>query len=425
MPDHKGIMPLTTRLKRYTQVSTTLTGLAARIVGEKYFGVEIARSQHAHELRSILGNLKGPLMKVAQFLATVPGALPSEYAEEFLTLQAQAPAMGRAFVRRRMQQELGFNWRKYFKEFNEIAVSAASLGQVHYAITTEGAHVACKLQYPNMRATIEADLNQLGLALSLYERTNTALKTAEIRKEIEEHLYAELDYNQEAHNLTLFGQIFQDDPDIHVPQVFPELSTQRLLTMDWVSGVSLLEKVHAPQEARNRMGATLFRAWYKPLYQHGILHADPHPGNYRITEDGKLHLLDFGCVRHFSKSFVQGILLLYDALKNDNTQKLQEAYEAWGFQDMSPQAMEAMTHWARLLYDPILDNRVRLIQEDLTGSHSWDTAVKVHNMLKNIGGITPPREFVFMDRAAVGIGSVLMHLKAENNWNHLFEKIFR
>lgn len=411
------------RLKRYMQVSGAVTGLATRVAGEKYFGVSIDRDRHAADLRILLGGLKGPLMKVAQFLATIPGALPPEYAEELLELQANAPAMGWSFVRRRMASELGAQWAGLFKEFSETAAAAASLGQVHKAVTLEGTQVACKLQYPNMEGVIDADINQLNVILSFYETWNKALQTTDIRQEIEERLREELDYIHEAKNLTIFGQIFRDHPEIHVPSVLLSLSTSRLLTMDWMPGESVLNLINADQEQRNKIGKLLFNAWYYPFYTYGLIHGDPHPGNYKVTTEGHLNILDLGCVRQFNPEFIAGVIGLYRALENNDRDQAVHAYERWGFANLSNEAIEVITQWARLLYEPLLDNRVRLIQNDLEGKVGWETASKVHEDLNKIGGIRPPHEFVFMDRAAVGIGSVLMRLQVRQNWHKLFNEL--
>ena len=415
---------LSARLKRYSQVSSAVGGLAARLVGQKLFGIEIDQASHAQGLTSVLGNLKGPLMKVAQFLATVPGALPPEYAEMFLSLQMNAPPMGWAFVRRRMVRELGTDWQNRFLEFSQEAIAAASLGQVHRAIDTMGNNLACKLQYPDMASIIQADLAQLKLILSLYENWSSALDTTEVQEEIALRLAEELDYQNEAQNIAIYHHIFQGKEDtfgVHIPSVFKELTTKRLLTLSWMEGQSLLTKTEAPEEERNALSRRLFLAWYYPFYHFGVIHGDPHPGNYTAREDSHLNILDFGCVRIFPPSFIQGVIDLYQALQQENQDLAVMAYQAWGFKNLNKEMIDIITQWARLLYNPLLDDRVRPIQDILDGSLGWETATKVHAELERLGGIRPPKEFVFMDRAAVGIGSVIMRLKAEQNWHQLFE----
>jgi predicted unusual protein kinase regulating ubiquinone biosynthesis (AarF/ABC1/UbiB family) len=184
---------LTGRVRRYAQVSTAMGGLAARLAGERYLGLNLDRGRHAAELKAVLGGIKGPLMKVAQLLATIPDALPKEYVQELVQLQANAPAMGWPFVRRRMAGELGGDWQRWFRDFDRTAARAASLGQVHRATALNGVSLACKLQYPDMASAVEADLRQLGLAMSLYERYDRAVTTADIHAEIADRLREELD----------------------------------------------------------------------------------------------------------------------------------------------------------------------------------------------------------------------------------------
>src|SRR6202046_501118 len=192
-------------LRRMARTSGAMGGIAARVAGERMFGIRTDRAAHAEDLRTILGGLKGPLMKVAQFLSTVPDALPVEYAEELAQLQSNAPAMGWNFVRRRMASELGPEWRSKFASFNQEASAAASLGQVHRATLPDGTDVACKLQYPDMPSTVEADLRQLKLAMAVYHRMDNAIHQDEIYKELRERLREELDYLREASQMRLDG----------------------------------------------------------------------------------------------------------------------------------------------------------------------------------------------------------------------------
>src|SRR5690348_13189957 len=203
-------------------------------------------------------------MKVAQLLATIPEALPREYAGELAQLQANAPPMGWAFVKRRMASELGPNWEKRFSRFERAAARAASLGQVHRAESLDGAQLACKLQYPDMASAVEADLTQLRLALGIYERYDRAVTTSEIHHEISARLREELDYLREAAHLRFYRAALAGEKDVHVPEVLPDLSTRRLLTMTWLEGTPLLEAAKAPLAERNEIARNLFHAWYVP-----------------------------------------------------------------------------------------------------------------------------------------------------------------
>src|SRR3984957_15014141 len=232
----------------------------SRVAGERMFGIKTDRASHAEDLKTILGGLKGPLMKVAQFLSTVPDALPAEYAAQLAQLQANAPAMGWAFVRRRMAGELGPQWQSRFANFSQDAVAAASLGQVHRATLPDGQDVACKLQYPDMSSTVEADLRQLKLAMAVYHRMDGAIQHEEIYKELTERLREELDYLREAAQMRLYGLMLADHPVVHVPVPIQGYCTRRLLTMTWLDGRPLMHRLaeDPPQDERNRIAEALF-----------------------------------------------------------------------------------------------------------------------------------------------------------------------
>jgi predicted unusual protein kinase regulating ubiquinone biosynthesis (AarF/ABC1/UbiB family) len=199
------------RLKRYAQVSGAVGGIAARFAGKRFLGMDLDRDEHAADLKAALGGLKGPLMKVAQILATIPDALPKEYAEELRQLQSNAPSMGWPFVKRRMVGELGAGWRQGFGSFEREAAAAASLGQVHRASTLDGTPLACKLQYPDMASAVEADLRQLKLVFSIYEGYDNAISTNQIHAELSARLREELDYAREARHLDLYRLILADE----------------------------------------------------------------------------------------------------------------------------------------------------------------------------------------------------------------------
>jgi predicted unusual protein kinase regulating ubiquinone biosynthesis (AarF/ABC1/UbiB family) len=413
----------TGRVRRYAQVSTAMGGLAARLAGERYLGIGIDRERHAADLKAALGGIKGPLMKVAQLLATIPDALPKEYAGELAQLQANAPAMGWPFVRRRMAGELGPDWQSRFRSFDKGAARAASLGQVHRATALDGMPLACKLQYPDMASAVEADLSQLKLAMGIYERYDRAVTTAEIHAEIAERLREELDYEREAAHMRLYGTILAGEPGVTVPRPYAELSTRRLLTMTWLDGAPFLDAAKAPIERRNEVALRMFRLWYVPFYHYGVIHGDPHLGNYTVTREGGVNLLDFGCVRVFPASFVRGVIDLYRALETGDRELAVDAYRRWGFGNLSREMIGVLNRWALYVYGPLLDDRTRMIQEKASGADGAEIVESVHRDIRRLGGVRPPREFVFMDRAAIGLGSVFLHLKAEINWHRLFHEL--
>jgi predicted unusual protein kinase regulating ubiquinone biosynthesis (AarF/ABC1/UbiB family) len=414
------------RAARYARVGANVGALAARMASNRLTGARDGRTQ-ALALASALGSLKGPLMKVAQMLATIPEALPADYAEALMKLQAQAPPMGAAFVKRRMQAELGPNWRARFADFDLHPAAAASLGQVHRAVAHDGERLACKLQYPNMASAVEADLVELDLIFSIHRRMGAVIDTSEIAGEIGARIREELDYDREAKLAALYQIMLAPSPHIRVPRVFNELSTKRLLTLEWLDGDRLVTFEDAPQAPRNAIATALFDAWWRPFSRYGIIHGDPHLGNYTIAAEGErvaaLNLFDYGCIRIFPARFVGGVVDLYRGLRDDEEARIVHAYETWGFVGLKRQTIEALNIWARFIYGPLVDDRVRTIADGVKpGSYGRHEAFAVHQALKAQGPLTVPREFVFMDRAAIGLGGVFLRLRAELNFHRLFEQ---
>jgi predicted unusual protein kinase regulating ubiquinone biosynthesis (AarF/ABC1/UbiB family) len=408
------------RVRRYAQVGTAVGGLAARLAGERYLGVKPDRAKGAEDLRAALGGLKGPIMKVAQILSTIPDALPKEYARELAQLQANAPHMGWPFVKRRMNSELGADWQSRFAHFEREASAAASLGQVHKAESLDGHRLACKLQYPDMSSVVEADLKQLKFAISVYRRYDDAIDPSDIHAELSERLREELDYENEARNLALYRHMLKDIEGVHVPEVYGDLSTKRLLTMSWEEGTRIPDLGELSQQDRNRIAENMFRAWYVPFYHYGVIHGDPHLGNYTVRDDLSVNLMDFGCIRVFRPKFVSGVIDLYRALESADRDLAVHAYETWGFHDLDDAVIDALSQWASFIYAPLMEDRPRLIEETNATDFGREVAMEVAGKLRELGGVKPPREFVLMDRAAIGLGAVFLRLRAEVNWHKLF-----
>lgn len=417
----------TARAARYARVGTDLSGVAARIAAARLMGRELDAQKTAIDIADALGGLKGPLMKVAQLLSTIPDAVPPEYAEALSNLQSNAPPMGWAFVKRRMMAELGPGWEKRFRSFDREPAAAASLGQVHRATGLDGRALAVKLQYPDMESAVEADLAQFQVLLALHKRMRPAIDTTEVAHEVGARLREELDYRREARHAALYRLILSGETDIRVPEVVEALSTGRLITMGWLEGRPMLAFRDHDQDARNHLAATMFRAWWHPFARFGVIHGDPHLGNYTVFEEdgapGGINLLDYGCIRIFPPAFVAGVIALYRGLRAGNEDEVVAAYEVWGFRGLSRELIETLNIWARFIYGPLLEDRTRAIAEGVSAAeYGRREAFTVARRLKELGPVKVPREFVFMDRAALGLGGVFIHLRAELNFHRLFEE---
>jgi predicted unusual protein kinase regulating ubiquinone biosynthesis (AarF/ABC1/UbiB family) len=332
--------------------------------------------------------------------------------------------MGAPFVRRRMRAELGEDWETKFASFERTAAAAASLGQVHRALAHDGRALACKLQYPDMASAVEADLGQLRTLLNLFRSMDGTIDSSEAVIEVGERLREELDYARELKHMRLFALMLADEENIRTPEPLEQLSTKRLLTMTWLEGRGLMSWLGEPQSVRNRVAELLFKAWWGPMTHYGVIHGDPHLGNYALTENaGRLHLLDFGCVRIFPPRFLDGVVGLYRGLKAGDIEQVAHSYEIWGFKNLNAELIEALTMWARFIYGPLLDDRVRTIADDVPpAEYGRREAFEVRKRLKTLGPVLVPREFVFMDRAAIGLGAVFLHLAAELNFYRLFNE---
>ena len=414
---------LSGRVFRLAKVGAGLSGAAASFGANALFSGGDAEARNARALKDALGRLKGPLMKVAQMIATVPDLLPPQFAAELTELQANAPAMGPAFVRRRMAAELGPDWRARFAEFDLTPAAAASLGQVHRAIALDGHALAVKLQYPEMQSAIESDLGQLKVLMGLMRQFSSAIDTREVVTEIGERLREELDYIHEARAMSLYEAFFAGRDDIAVPAPHPSLSTGRLLAMDWMDE----RRPDLVQDRRSGDpqpgGAAAVRGLVVPAYPHRRHPRRPAPGQLQLHPRSRaaepaglrLHTGVSAGVRRRGWS-------LPCHLRRRPGRRARGLSRSGVSENLGDDLMEVMGVWARFIYAPLLDDRVRTVADGVSpGAYGRREAFQVKKALDEKGPVTIPREFVFMDRAAIGLGAAFLHLGAELNWRKLFE----
>ena len=414
------------RAARYARVGANVGGVAARYAGRRLIGSAPDRAGDASALSGALGRLKGPLMKVAQLMATIPDLLPPEYAAELQKLQSEAPPMGWAFVKRRMMAELGAGWEKKFESFEHHPAAAASLGQVHRARSLDGAMLACKLQYPDMQSAVEADLQQLGWLLAIRQRLTSAIDTSEVAKEIGARVREELDYRREAKHVALYREMLKDIDIVRVPQrvagAFDRAAAHARLARRHQDARAQERSARGAQRVGDRHVHCLVVS-VQPFRRHPRRSASRQLHGFRCgrrqaqSPGAGINLLDYGCVRIFPPKFVRGVVDLYHGLLRGDDDLVVHAYETWGFRKLSRDLIDTLNIWARFIYAPLLDDRVRTIADGVApAEYGRREAFRVHQALKQKGPVTVPREFVFMDRAAIGLGAVFLHLRAELNF---------
>lgn len=260
--------------------------------------------RNSARFREELQHLRGPVMKLGQMLSMQSDALPAEIIEELTSLQMKAPAMHPTLMRTQFRKALGKNPEEVFREFDPEPFAAASLGQVHRAVTKRGEKVAVKIQYPAIREVIENDFKLLRTVSVPAKLAGYLPKIA--LDELERGILEETDYVNEARNIEHFRKRLKPLKQIQVPKLHPRFCTDTVLTMSLLDGVHLNEFLRSKptQALRNKIGARLVELFGTQLHSVHAVHADPHPGNYLFTKDGKIGLIDFGCVKQLNDTTV-------------------------------------------------------------------------------------------------------------------------
>ena len=263
-------------------------------------------------LLKTLGEMKGLPMKLGQMFSYIDGLAPPGYEDKvkrlLKQLQEKAPPLSPEAAERTIEKEFGVPPSRLFSHFERQPFAAASIGQVHRATTQAGDRVAVKVQYPGIDKAVENDLKSLAMLEVVVAPLSRQYQSKETLAEITQVFLNELDYGLEAENTDLFRRLSADLPDVVIPHVYHSLSTRRVLTNELMGGIGYEEfRQTANQEQRNRAGKTIWTFMMRSLLKHGVLYADPHPGNYRFLDDGRVAFLDFGCVKRLPAEMVDGL----------------------------------------------------------------------------------------------------------------------
>jgi predicted unusual protein kinase regulating ubiquinone biosynthesis (AarF/ABC1/UbiB family) len=370
------------------------------------------RLDQAKQVRQELQSLRGPIMKLGQALSMQTHFLGPEMIEELSALQMQAPPMHPSLMRVQFKGALGKYPEEVFRSFDPEPFAAASLGQVHWAVTKSGEEAAVKIQYPAMREAIESDFQALRAA-GFAARLTGHLKESVIR-EVERGILEETDYVNEAKNIEYFRKVLAPLDFVRVPKVHHELSSGQVLTMSRVPGLRLqdLLKTKPSQELRDKLGAGLTRLFFFQLFRAQALHADPHPGNYLFNNDGSIGLVDFGCVKYLKPEVAPCYAQFWSREWVNNNVMLAEIIKVIFGPKVSPTEprVRRCMNGIRRFYDEFhpLDKTQTAL--DLADSKFMDALAELAKILLKNKFLSP--EFLFLSRTESGMCNLLHILKA-------------
>ena len=330
-------------LIRSAKLATLPIGFAGRAtvgLGKRLGGtpadvvLDEVQRRTADQLFQVLGQLKGGAMKFGQALSVIEAALPESLAAPYraaLTkLQESAPPMPVTTVHRVLTAEFGPEWRSRFKRFDDVPTAAASIGQVHRAQWADGRLVAVKVQYPGAGPALLNDFTQLGRLARMFSVLSPGLDIKPLLAELRDRLAEELDYRLEAASQQAFADAYAGDPDIFVPGVVER--TERVLVTEWITGTPLAAVILEGTKAqRDRAGLALTRFLFSGPRRVGLLHADPHPGNFRLLADGRLAVLDFGAVNHLPDGLPRSMGSLCRLALEGDAEAVRDGLRAEGF----------------------------------------------------------------------------------------------
>ena len=395
-------------------------GFGRQLIGQSPdFAFADLQEKTAEQIFKVLGELKGGAMKFGQALSVFEAALPEEiakpYRETLVKLQEAAPPLPARVVHKVLAKELGEHWRDNFAEFNDTPAASASIGQVHKGIWKDGREVAVKIQYPGAKEALISDLNQIQRFAKIFQLLLPGVEMKPLLEELKARIIEEVDYRYEASAQSACFEAYKDDSDIAIPEVI--MATDRVLVSQWLEGTPLSKVIaDGTQEERNNAGIRLARFHFTAPMRAGLLHADPHPGNFRVLKVGRLGVLDFGACNRLPNGFPEPFKrLLRNALEGDAI-ALYNGFKEDGFilsdVEVSPE----------LVLDYLLPLVEPLRTDYFAYSRDWlrTQSVRVgdpRNPTAKIGfQLNLPPEYVLIHRVTLGTTGIFCQLRAEGNF---------
>ena len=437
------------RLARLAALSTRAVPLAAeavrRAIGPKERSAEEERDARERILKNAkktaeamlktLGEMKGLPLKLGQMASYIDGLAPPGYEEKFQSvlrrLQQKAPPLSPEAAVRVIREDLGAHPQEVFAQWEAEPFAAASIGQVHRAITQGGERVAVKVQYPGIDKAITNDLKSLSMLETMIAPVGRRYHSKETLEEVKAVFLAEIDYTREAETCDAFRKIHEEDPSILVPRVIHSLSTKRVLVLELVGGVDYATFCeNAPTADRNAAGETLVRFMYRALYRHGLLYADPHPGNYRFLGGPRVAFLDFGCAKVLPAPLLEGMKRCLRALQKEDWQDYYAACaEVLGYDPDDAEGWQLYTEYTKLIMAPLAVDAPFKFTKEFAREAVGYLVRNGRKMVMKPGDVLPtlpkpidmPTDLTFVNRLQWGFASVMGGLGAEANWRRIVE----
>jgi predicted unusual protein kinase regulating ubiquinone biosynthesis (AarF/ABC1/UbiB family) len=379
--------------------------------------------QTAEDVAGTLGAMKGVMMKIGQMASYVDGGLSPAVRRTLARLQDSVPPMSPELAAAVVEEELGVPPERAFARWDPRPIAAASIGQVHRAVTLDGRAVAVKVQYPGIAETIAADLRNVALIRRMLRIAAPAQDVDALLSELRDRIGEELDYRREAASQHLMAAYYDGHPTIHVPRIIPELSTRRLITSELSGGARFAELATWPQHERDLAAETIYRFVFRSLYEVGAFNGDPHPGNYLFHRGGKVTFLDFGLVRHFTSAELQPLLQMARTIcVEHDPEAFRASLENAGFlRPGAPLSTQEIVEHLAVFYDTIREPGPVTITSDYASSvvrRFFDLRSPVAQY------IAVPRSYVILQRINLGLFAVLGELSATADWRAIAEEIW-
>ncbi|HWC12038.1 MAG TPA: AarF/ABC1/UbiB kinase family protein [Acidimicrobiales bacterium] len=402
-----------------------------KVRGRRATEAERARLEERFAIRSaqdvaeVLGGMKGAIMKAGQMISFIADGLPPEAQAALATLQADVPPMAPSLAEGVIRDELGADPEKLFLDWDPVPKAAASIGQVHRAVMPDGRIVAVKIQYPGVDKAIRSDLDNAELLYGMF--ASFALKNMDVKAMVDElraRMGDELDYRLEARCQAEFAERYRDHPFIHVPDIVPERCARRVITSEWVDGLSWADfTATATPEQKEVAAEVLFRFAEGSIWHHRVFNGDPHPGNYRFhPEKGRVTFLDFGLVKRWGPGELETLSPILDAILDQDPESLVRALVRAGFLPLDHGLDPARVYEYcsgpyipfqedGFRYDPEFVGRTLQRMLDLQGE--FGDVIRLLNM---------PPSYVILDRVVWGMSALFGRMQASGRWGALLDE---